>query len=144
MLPFQCLFTTSCGWLTAAVEQCHHHKDVASSIPTFLNLVVTDILTTGIDNLPATAFSFSLWSTTLSWCTIVALRFAILFYKAEGIHSTGRILLWKTCKLCQSLFAKSSATLIRSFTTFGCIVWLKSYTLTGFPGCLEWRQPHQS
>jgi len=36
------------------------------------------------------------------------------------IQNTNRILLCKSCKLYQSLFSKSSSTLIRSLPTFGC------------------------
>jgi len=47
---------------------------------------------------------------------------------AQGMHSTRRILLCKTCKLSQSLFSKSSATLMCSFPTIGCSGWLKTHT----------------
>ena len=98
------------GWLTVAVEQCHH-RDATSSIFTSLTLAVTDLVTTGKFNLPTppATFSFPLWSRTLLCCVIAGdFLFALL---AEEIHSTSRILLYKPCNLCQSLFTNSFGTL---------------------------------
>jgi len=119
--------SVDCFTWMIAVEQWHH-RDAASSISTFLALAVTDLVTTGKFNLPTppTTFSFPLWSRTLL-CFIIAGNFLFALL-AKGIHSTSRILLYKPCNLCQSLFAKSSGTLVRSFPTFGCTGWLKSHT----------------
>jgi len=46
----------------------------------------------------------------------------------EGLHSISRILLCNPCKFYQSLFGESSATLTRSFPSFGCVGWLKAHT----------------
>ena len=122
---FQCLLIVSRGWLTVAVKQCHHRCCTLNFY--FLTLAVTDLVTTGKFNLPTppTTFSFPLWSRPLL-CSIIAGNFFALL--AEGIRSTSRILFYKPYNLCQSLFVKSSGTLVRSFPTFGCTGWLKDHT----------------
>jgi len=129
LLFFQCLLIVSRGWLKVAVEQCYR-RDAASLISTLLTLAATDLVTTVKINLPTppTTFLCLLWSRALL-CSIKTGKFIFALW-AEGIHSTSRILLYKPCNLCQSLFAKSSATLV--YAAFphldACIGWLKVQT----------------
>jgi len=67
------------------------------------------LLTTGEFILPTHYIFVSLWSSILLR-SMIAGNFLLL---ADWMHSTSRILLCKPRKLYQSVFAKSSATLVR-------------------------------
>ena len=60
-------------------------------------------------------------------CPIIAGNY-LFAQLAEGIHNTSWIFLYKPLQFYQQLFAKSSATLVRSFPTFECIACLKAHT----------------
>jgi len=129
-LLFQCLFIVTLGWWRVAVEQCHHKHAITWIF--FLcfsrNRFINNWKSQSFNSCNCIFISFVVHGIIMLYTSCFGLCNLLFALLAEGIHNTNRILICKPCKLYQSLFAWSSATFVCSFTTSGCIAWLKSYT----------------
>jgi len=123
MLFFPCLFIVSLRWLTVDFEQCHH-RDAASSVSAFLTLAVTDLLPLQNSSFQHLQLDFHFFCGPAHYCSLCSKIwwFSFSTVSRSDTEHQQNILLYKTSKIYQSLFAKSSATPVRSLPTFGCIL----------------------
>jgi len=115
---------SSCCCAVASERSCNHNFYCLNfSSNRFINHWNIQLFTT------CNCILFLLWSTghriILPQSSCFALSNFLKTQFAEGIYSTSRILFCKACKLYQSLFSISSATLIRRCPIFG---WVKTLT----------------